>query len=185
MPSVSVMDVRERNTFSIGLLIGLSSWTLIFITLVWGYVVYRLRSAQWMGEFINFQIIGLAVFNTIVLLVSSWALSKAFKQNAVRPQFFLWAAFAFGCVFLTGQVCLWQLSLANGLHWSDSIAGSFFYLLTGFHALHIVGALVAVFLLCLKYQKWQRSMIATGIKNFWDFLLVVWLVMFLLIFIIQ
>jgi cytochrome c oxidase subunit 3 len=84
-----------------------------------------------------------------------------------------------------GQVSLWQLSLANGLRWTDSIAGSFFYLLTGFHALHIVGALVAVLLLCVKFPKWQNSMIATGIKRFWDFLLVVWLVMFLLIFIVQ
>lgn len=185
MQEVSAFETRERNTFSVGILIGLASWTLIFITLVWGYVVYRLRTAQWLGEFITSNVVSIAILNTVVLLVSSWALSKSFKTDTARPKFLAWAAFGFGCVFLAGQCVLWQLSMANGLRWTDSIAGSFFYLLTGFHALHIVGALMAVFMLCLKYESWQRSLIASGIKNFWDSLLVVWLVMFILIFIVK
>lgn len=180
-----VIELRERNTFSIGLLIGISSWAMIFVTLVWGYVVFRMRSSGWFGESMTPLVRALGVTNTIVMALSSWSLSVAFKQKNIKAKFWAWGAFVLGLVFLVGQFELWQMLLNVGLHWQTSIAGSFFFLLTGFHALHIVGALIAVLILCSRFPQWQGTLVGTGIKYFWDFLLFVWLVMFVLIFIIQ
>ena len=181
----NVIEVRERNTFSIGLMIALSSWAMIFLTLAWGYVVFRMRSSSWLGDFITPSARLLAVVNTLVMAASSWSLSLAFKKTVLEKERWAWSAFALGLVFLAGQFELWKMMLMVGLHWQTSIAGSFFFLLTGFHALHIVGGLAAVLTLSLRFKQWQGSLISTGIKYFWDFLLFVWLAMFAMIFIIQ
>ncbi len=176
------MVIKERNTFSIGLLIAISSWALIFFTLVWGYVVYRLKSPAWLGDYLTFHTKNIAIINTLLISVSSWSLSVAYKKkNPVGA----WSAFIMGMMFLGGQLYLWQVLMNQGLHWKSSIAGSFFFLLTGFHALHMLGALGAVLILCIRFGQWQGSLTSLGIKYFWDFLLVVWLVLFGLIFIIQ
>ena len=177
--------VYQRNTFSMGLMIALSSWALVFFTLVWGYMVYRLRSESWMGNQVTVQAVLVAALNTVVIAVSTWTLFKAFKDNVVHPKRWVWGTFVLGLMFLMGQLCLWQMVLCTGLHWKTSIAGSFFFLLTGFHALHIAGALVAVLMLGLRFDEWQGSTLSIGIKHFWDFLLIVWMIMFVLIFIIQ
>ena len=173
----------ERNTFSIGMLIGLSSWTLIFVTLMWGYVTYRLRAESWLQGYITPQAYGLAVCNTVALIASSVALNYGFKQRPLQGWIF--AAFILGVVFLAGQTLLWQMFLEQGLHWQSSQAGSFFFLLTGFHFLHIIVAVPALLILALRFKVMQGSMLGRGIKYFWDMLLAVWLIVFALVFIIK
>lgn len=183
--TAQALQSGRRNTFSVGLLIALSSWGIIFFTLVWGYVVYRMRAQSWLGGYLGTSTMLLAGLNTLVMAVSSLTLFKAFKNSTQRSVVLVWGTFVLGLFFLVGQFLLWQRMLEGGLHWQGSIAGSFFFLLTGFHALHIVGALVALLVLCLNFNKWQGTLTGLGIKYFWDFLFFVWLVMFILIFIVQ
>ena len=68
---VHTLDIRRRNTFSIGLMIALASWALVFITLVWGYVVFRMRTSPanggasvWLGEYLTPAVWSLAMLNT-------------------------------------------------------------------------------------------------------------------------
>jgi heme/copper-type cytochrome/quinol oxidase subunit 3 len=181
--SATVMEVRQKNTFSIGLIIALSSWGLIFVTLVWGYIVFRLRASSWLQGYLTPQAQAAAFFNTLIIGLSSLFLSKSLKEGSSKA--WSWMALVLGVLFSIGQVGLWQLFLAKGLHWQSSIAGSFFFLLTGFHFLHIVAILPALLLLSLRMDRWRGSLLSLGIKYFWDFLFVVWLVMFILIFIIH
>lgn len=183
--TTDAVEIRHRNTFSIGMMIGLSSWALIFFTLLWGYVVFRMRTDSWIGAALTQHAVVAAVLNTVVITLSSWCLSLAFKDNVRRPEMWIRNAFAFGACFLLGQFYLWQVMLREGLHWQTSTAGSMFFLLTGFHALHILGALLAVLLLGLRFKSWRGTLTAKGIKYFWDFLLGVWMIMFVLIFIVQ
>ena len=181
----SSFDLKERNTFSVGFLIALSSWTLIFFTLIWGYAVYRLRSTVWLEAYITPKVLTLAVVNTAILALSSLALRSAFKQKESGGEKFLWSGFSLGILFLFGQLKLWQSLLVNGLRWDGNIAGSFMFLLTGFHALHVIGGLIALAVLCARFPALSQSFFASGAKRFWDFLLVIWLVMFALIFILK
>ena len=183
--ATDLMQLRRRNTFSIGLMIALSSWALIFFTLAWGYVVFRLRAASWLGDYLSPSVRWIAIANTLAIAASSWSLSNFFKKDAQRFDAWAWGSFVFGLVFLAGQFYLWQVLMRAGLHWQTSIAGSMFFLLTGFHALHILGGLTAVLILCRRIKQWRGTLTALGIKYFWDFLLIVWFVLFVLIFIIQ
>ena len=216
MALTHTLDIRRRNTFSIGLMIALASWALVFITLVWGYVVFRMRTSAWLGEYLTPAVWSLATLNTAVIALSSLALHLGLRDRAFtdllksngsqywpplvdnnpkntgityaeagRAVLFIWMAFLLGVFFLIGQAQLWQLIMHQGLNWRGSIAGSFFFLLTGFHALHIVGALLAVFILGVRFRFWEGSSFVIGVKYFWDFLFIVWIVMFGLIFIIK
>ncbi len=179
------MNVKQRNTFSIGWMIALSSWGLIFLTLVWGYIVFRFRATSWMNDSVTVRVQEVAIINTSIMMLSSLALSRGIKLYASR--IWVWISFALGIGFLFGQMYLWKLILAEGLHWQTSIAGSFFFLLTGFHFLHVAGGLISLFILCLCLHQWQAkaSSLIFGIKYFWDFLLIVWLILFVLIFIVK
>ncbi len=183
----------HASTVSIGWTIGLASWGLIFFTLIWGYFAYRLRAESWLEDYVILPTIRMAGFNTLVLLASSIFfrvfLWKA-KQHVLEGQrYSWWTGWMLGMTFLVGQAMLWQMMLARGLRWDTTIAGSFFFLLTGFHALHMVGAMAAI---GAAYGSWVKSerhpakmVVMQGVGHFWDFLLVMWGVLLVVIFIVK
>ncbi len=175
MVSVSVDTGYKRNTFSLGMTVALASWTMVFITLLWGYVVYRMRVGVWLEPYMSREIMALAILNTLLLGVSSIVL----RRGKVLLSFVL------GLTFLLGQWMIWKLAFNDGLAWNKSTAGSFFYLLSGFHALHIIGGLVALMVFWVRFDVLKGTSTAVGIRYFWDFLMVVWLVMFTLMFIVR
>ena len=54
------------------------------------------------------------------------------------------AAALLGVGFLGAQLAIWRAMLARGLFPSSGVYGSVFYALTGFHALHVAGGVVAL-----------------------------------------
>jgi cytochrome c oxidase subunit 3 len=136
--------------------------------------------------------------NTAMLVLSSaalqWAkvavgraesLPLARRQEMQHVKWGLTAAGVFGSAFLAGQIVAWW-QLDSMLFFDiTNPAIAFFYLITGLHALHMLGGLVA----------WGRT--AAGMENAdlsrlrlsielctvsWHFLLAVWLVLFVLLF---
>lgn len=74
--------------------------------------------------------------------------------------------------FLAGQVLAWrELDLQGGI--TPSTAAGFFYLLSGLHALHILGGLGALGLVTWRHETDGRRLWLC--VAYWDFLLVVWL----------
>jgi cytochrome c oxidase subunit 3 len=122
--------------------------------------------------------------NTIVLILASIAFQ--WTRNAVRNGItesikpgmlvtgFLTAA------FLVGQYTAWQQLHATGHYMTSNPADAFFFLLTGLHALHILGGMYV----------WARATMRAFAGSddieesiqlctaYWHFLLVVWLVLF-------
>ena len=84
--------------------------------------------------------------------------------------------------FLGGQLLVWQQLIASGQYIASNPANAFFFLLTGLHALHILGGLYV----------WARATIrvfggsdAVAVKEsielctvYWHYLLLVWFVLF-------
>jgi cytochrome c oxidase subunit 3 len=82
--------------------------------------------------------------------------------------------------FLVGQYIAWQQLNASGHYVTSNPADAFFFLLTGVHALHILGGMYV----------WTRATMRVFSGNdsveesiqlctvYWHFLLVVWLVLF-------
>lgn len=174
----------ETNSY-VGFLIGIGAWSITFITLIWGYISYRLRAGAWMQVYIDERIFSITIFNTVVLLLSSLVLRVFIQKKRVA---FLVAGLLAGMIFLAGQVHLWKIFVAQGLTLQSSLAGSFLYLLTGFHAAHIVigiGILLPFGIQMLRLMTAKSENHFSFALMFWDLLTIFWCVLFLVIFILK
>jgi cytochrome c oxidase subunit 3 len=123
--------------------------------------------------------------NTLVLCASSVALELG-SWGGTRKRWNLAlcglsAALVLGIGFLVGQVRAWQQLQLAGVYLPSSPHSSFFYLLTGAHGVHVVGALAVLGHACVvavgsaRFDARRWSNTTASARTFWHFLLGVWL----------
>jgi cytochrome c oxidase subunit 3 len=96
----------------------------------------------------------------------------------------LWlaTAAALGALFVTGQLNEWAKLSAGGLAFEHSPRASSFYLLTGFHGLHVAAGTVA--LLVLLFCRAARPALAAA-AVYWHFIAAVWLLIFACVYLVS
>jgi cytochrome c oxidase subunit III len=124
---------------------------------------------------------GLLFGASIVLQLLHARLQRG-NQRQLRSLMLLGAVLTLGFVY--GQLQVWQLMRADGYYMYNNPANSFFYVLTGLHALHILGGLYVWLRAALRvWQGRPVARIALSVELcalYWHFLLLVWLVLFAL-----
>jgi cytochrome c oxidase subunit 3 len=133
--------------------------------------------------------------NTLLLLVSSvtfeisrrtFAAKKAdSQQDSACPSSLFWLALTLllGFAFLAGQYLAWRQLAAQGLYLATSPNSSFFYLLTGMHALHLLGGIAALLYVIARVAvgaSFRRNLL-NGVTTYWHFMGVLWLYLLLII----
>ena len=73
----------------------------------------------------------------------------------------------------------WRDLVAQGAYLMEDPHGAFFYIFTGLHGAHLIGGLVALFVLVLKRQK-RRELVDVA-SYYWHFLTVLWLILFVVL----
>lgn len=183
---MSTVPLKINPTAWVGFMVGVGAWSIMFVMLILGYVFYRVPSGPWLAGFVDAPVIFKAMVNTGLLLVSSWMLHQFFRTRKIE---LFQLGLLSGLMFLFAQWKLWVLLLRGGLTWTGSMAGSFLYLLTGFHALHVLAGLVILLPLGLKFYRNAADERNIGrfffALRFWDLLFVFWLGLFVLIFIFK
>lgn len=178
-------SLKTNTTSSIGFLVGIGAWSITFLTLIWGYLFYRLRAGEWLAGYITETVVLKALINSGLLLLSTWCLHQFLNK---RMSGFFSLGLLAGAAFILGQLDLWLRIVQNGLTFTNAIAGSFLYLLTGFHALHVVIGLLFLLPfgvnLCRDTNEETENRFIFALK-FWDLLTVFWFILFFLIFIIK
>lgn len=132
---------------------------------------------------------GLLWVNTGLLFLASVALQwtshvlRRERGKLVVAGLVLGALLTFGFVY--GQFAVWQQMRAAGYFMGSNPANAFFYVLTGIHALHILGGLwvwTRAGIRVLSGAALERIRLAVELcALYWHFLLLVWLVLFALI----
>lgn len=128
-------------------------------------------------------------FSTAALVASSVALhiaSLAARDGSrERMRNALWAGAVASLLFLFGQLWAWRDMIASGFYASQNPANAFFYLLTGAHALHVLGGLVALARTMVRASFEERGKkLASTVAlcaTYWHFLLFVWLLLLALL----
>jgi len=120
--------------------------------------------------------------NSLALLVSGVVLVLvwfAYRRDAASARIPLLLSIILGAIFVGFQGAEWTALLAEGLTMQSSAYGAFFYLIVGAHALHAVGALLALgwAYLRLDRQELTSSQLAT-VSAFWYFVVLVWPVLY-------
>jgi len=127
--------------------------------------------------------------NTILLILSSisllWVKTSVHGNSLTPLKTGLFLTGMFTIAFIAGQLLAWQQMHNSTEFYIANPAIGFFYLLTGVHALHIIGGLFVWGKLSAKILRGADiTTIKPGIELctvYWHYLLVVWLLMFVLL----
>lgn len=110
--------------------------------------------------------------NTLVLVTSGWLAARA--VNGIRPRWNLLAAGLLGVVFLCVKAVEWNADIAAGHGLESNAFWTLYFLITGFHAAHVVFGLVVLAIV----GRWNsKANLETGIA-FWHMVDLIWLMVF-------
>ena len=173
-----------------GFIIFLCSESVIFLAFFSGYALLKTSALNWLPEGVEGLEWQTPLVNTIVLVSSSGtiALAEHFKnrENMLLFRGFWLMSMAMGAYFLYGQAVEWS-GLQFGF--TSGTFGGTFYLLTGFHGLHVATGIMLMGLMLIKsfipgnYSGGEQGVQATSL--FWHFVDVIWIILFLLIYVWQ
>lgn len=136
---------------------------------------------------------GLPLINTIILLISSVTLQFAHvgMEHNKRKQIalFLGLTIALGVGFLVLQVYEYIHAYRDlGLTLDSGIYGNTFFLLTGFHGLHVTLGAIILFVVFLRILKGhfdgQKHFAFQAAAWYWHFVDVVWLCLFIFVYVL-
>lgn len=124
--------------------------------------------------------------NTGILVLSSIFLQLAWNAAKRNEMPAVWRGVALGgacaVAFIIGQLAAWDQLSSSGYFITGNPANGFFYMLTGVHALHLIGGLVALSRSVSRLWRHQDiESIRLGVELcavYWHYLLVVWLILF-------
>ncbi len=182
-------DLHDGGAFSLptptlGLRVLLAVITVLFSLLI---VAYADRMS--LGDWRPLPEPWLLWLNTAMLILSSaalhWACVSARRGQIDGVKDGLLAGGVFAFAFLAGQLLVWQRLVELDYFAATNPAYGFFYLVTGLHALHLLGGLVAWGRTTAKaWQDFETGKLRLSVELcavYWHFLLVVWLVLFALL----
>jgi cytochrome c oxidase subunit 3 len=174
---------------TLGLITFLLSESLMFGALFATYLVLRGGVAQWPPEGTEVELL-LPTINTVILVSSSFVIhlgDTAIKRDDVAGMRRWYSVTALmGAIFLGGQVYEY-LSLGYGL--TTNIFSNCFYIMTGFHGLHVFVGLLLILGVVWRSRRpgHYSSHKHTGIEMaeiYWHFVDVIWIILFALIYIL-
>src|SRR5436309_531516 len=184
----------------LGLLVALTPVLMLFVSFTSAYVVRQglptldPRTNQLVRDWIPITLPKLLLFNTGVLIVSSLFMEFARRQikdpasatTAPRASVgdqsripWLSMTLVLGLFFLLGQWTAWRQMAANGFYVATTPSSSFVYLLTGTHAIHLMGGVLALFIAgmasLLRRSAATRSIIVDVTAWYWHFMAALWI----------
>lgn len=205
--SVIELKPRARQDFtsSLGMMVFLASWAMMFSTLFFAYAFLRARAVSWPPPDVPALPVALPALNTLVLLASSFTFQRGIGSRrrplrrvlpgeglarSRRRQLAPWvlATFALGFLFLGLQLVVWRGVWASGLTHQTGIYGGIFYGFTVLHALHVVAGLLVllwVFVRTLRLDYTEHNVVNVRLcAMFWHFVDVVWVLMFVTLYLL-
>ena len=145
------------------------------------------------GNWLEFGLPNMFYISTGVIVLSSIALHTSYvsykRQHEKLYKGMLIATLILGLVFIATQVQGWYELFAMGVDFKANVAGSFTYLITGAHAVHVLGgiaclvvALIHAFTLKFRYKEERKNRFEL-VLQYWHFVGVLWI--YLLFFILN
>ncbi len=195
--AVLSFEVRLRRA-RLGLLVGLVGIVMVFISFTSAYVVRQGLPTLDPGtntlvrDWFSVRLPSLLFLNTVVLLISGGSMELARRQalREFRSEIesgIPWLALTvlLGLSFLVGQWTVWQKLAASGFYLSTNPSSSFVYLLTGTHAVHLLGGVFALLFACgaalLRREPESRAVVVDIAAWYWHFMTVLWVYIFCLL----
>ncbi len=169
-----------------GLWAFLGTVTMLFIGFTSAYILRR-ASPDWQP----LAAPPILWLNTAVLLASSVGLEAARRRlrgwDLAGSERFLLATGFLGLLFVAGQYVGWRQLAARGIFLATNPHSSFFYVLTGVHALHLLGGLGWFVAAARRFRRMAYLPGEDGLRLFatyWHFLGALWVYLLFLLFVL-
>jgi cytochrome c oxidase subunit 3 len=197
-------DDRLRR-YRLGMIVALAPVAMLFVALTSAYFV-RQGLGNWDSALqanvpdwrpLNLPLL-LLWMNTALLAASSLTLELARRglartalagrgtEAGTRPAPWLAVTVVLGLAFLLGQVAAWQQMAERGVYVATNPSSSFFYVLTGAHALHLAGGVLALLYAglasLLQRPLETRALVVHVTAWYWHFMGLLWLYIFALLY---
>jgi len=160
----------------------------VFGGLIASYIVVRLGSTGWAeaASHLNFK---LGLINTFLLLTSSMTIVMAHaatEENDYRKVAnFLGLTVLLGLGFLGMKAIEYTTEISNGFLPSSGIFWSFYYGMTGLHALHVLAGIIVNLVLWIQALKGSLARNGHRVELaglYWHFVDIVWIFLFPLLY---
>jgi cytochrome c oxidase subunit 3 len=167
---------------TLGMWLALGSISMLFLALMSAFVVRRGLGSDWIA--VRLPILVWA--NTGVLLLSSLTLELGRRalRNGRTDHGFAWTTLGLGVTFLVGQVVAWNQLMSHGVSLGTTPYGSFFYVLTGTHAVHLAAGVLGLLAAALWPQQGWKGIPRPGAVKvaglYWHFMDILWVGILLL-----
>lgn len=176
--------IPQRAYFTV-IQLALAGIVMFFMALTSSLLVRKGLGDDWVA----FELPRVLWFNSLLLLTSSLTIEVARRnlREGALGAFRRWWALttALGVLFVAGQWVAWRSLAAQGVYLATNPSSSFFYVLTGLHALHLTGGII--FLVVVALRSWRGARItrptAAGLAAiYWHFMDGLWLFLFALLY---
>jgi cytochrome c oxidase subunit 3 len=180
---------RRPELLNVGTVVWLASELMFFSGLFAAYFTLRAQSALWPPKGADLDTVS-ATIATTLLVVSSGTMQLGVRAIARgdRKAYLRWlaATFALGAIFVLAQARDWaRLDFSIGAN----AYGSAFYLMTGFHGLHVIGGLVAMMVVAGRAASprfgTEDLPSVEMLSYYWHFVDAVWIALWATIFFIR
>ncbi len=180
---------QQPSMLSVGTVVWLASELMFFGGLFAAYFTLRAETRVWPPAGVELETLVSAIF-TAFLIASSGTMVLAVRslERGDRAGMIRWVllTFALGALFLANQ---FREFFTLDFQISSNSYGSIYYLMTGFHGLHVLGGLVLM-LVALAIATGsgplgRRGPVVESIGYYWHFVDVVWIGLFTTIFVIR
>ena len=176
------------SALGVGVVVWLASELMFFAGLFATWFTLRASADVWPPEGVELEVARMAVA-TVVLIASSGTmhLASVAARGADRTAAIRWlaATATLGALFLANTALEW--STADFSIDTDAY-GSIFYILTGFHALHVFGGILFMGAIAGAVAGRSRAPVGPTVEvcaAYWHFVDVVWIAVFLTVYVLD
>lgn len=166
----------------------LAGEVLIFGGAIVSYVLYRIAHSEWAQEAAHtWTTIG--AVNTFVLLTSSLFVVLA-HQAATEKKFdraakHLWVTIGLGLLFLVFKAIEYSREIHHGFTPLTNLFWSFYFFLTGLHALHVTAGLVALGIVAEATRRGKNPQRVEYAGLYWHLVDIIWIFLFPLLYVVS
>lgn len=185
--------IEKIHPFMMMLYLSMMGIGVLFLMLVIAYVQsHAFDTEAWKLKFPRFFSV-----STLIMIASSYAIGQAgrcYKKDNLRKlkRYFLLSIFL-SLAFIMAQVASWYEISAAGITFTELTAGTYIYLISALHSVHLLGGLLFLTVIFFRTQHAASDAIRTlvFIRNpfvrqqirmltiYWHFLGAIWIALYL------
>jgi len=178
----------QKSRFVTGFLL-----VVVFMTFTGVLAAYVVIATNGVAEWKPFNLPVPVWISTFLLLISSvtyHVAKKAFDAGEqLKARKWLIVTTALGGMFISSQLLAWLELVQRGMYVASNPYAGFFYILTGLHAIHVIGGIVPLGNIILRSwvptsgetELLRRQTLANVVGWYWHFLDGLWLILFFML----